>query len=72
MQFWNQNLAADLYGWEKELGEQELFSFEPADSSQGLVRIKLHKGSYVLVDPVTAKLRSGGSREQAAEFKVLF
>jgi hypothetical protein len=71
LQFWNQNLAADKYGWEKELGEQELFNFESSDSSEGLVRIKVHKGGYVFVDPATAELQSGGSREQAAEFKVL-
>jgi hypothetical protein len=72
LQFWNQNLAADRDGWEKELGEQELYSFEASEPLEGLVRIKAHKGGYIFVDPKTAKLQSGGSREQAAEFRVQF
>jgi len=72
LQFWNQNLAADRTEWEMELGEQELFNFESSKSLEGIVRIRLHKGGYIFVDPGTAKLQSGGSREQAAEFKVLF
>ncbi|HEV2326504.1 MAG TPA: hypothetical protein VGS10_21375 [Terracidiphilus sp.] len=72
LQFWNQDLAADPYVWEKELGEQELFSFEASDTSEKLVKIKAHKGGYIFVNPKTAKLQNGGSREQAAEFKVLF
>ena len=72
LQFWNQNLAADRYGWEKELGDQELFSFEASNPSEGIFRIKARKGGYVLVDPNTARLQSRGSREQAAEFKMLF
>lgn len=72
LQFWNQNLAADATGWEKELGEQEVFSFEASDRSEGPVRIKSHNRGYIFVDPKTAKLQNGGSREQAAEFKVVF
>lgn len=72
LQFWNQNLAADRYGWEKELGEQEVFSFEASGRPEGLVWIKSHSGGYIFVDPKTAKLRTGGSREQAAEFKIVF
>jgi hypothetical protein len=72
LQFWNQNLAADAVGWEKELGEQDLFSFEASDPAEGLVRIKDHKGGYVFVDSGTAQLQSGGSPAQAAEFKVSF
>jgi hypothetical protein len=73
LQFWNQDLAADGHpGWERELGEQELFTFEATDPHGGLVRIKAHNGAYVFVDPKTARLQSGGSREQAPEFKVLF
>lgn len=67
LQFWNQDLAS--YG---HPGEQELFSFEASSPSEGLFRIKVRKGGFVFVDPKTAKLQSGGSREQAAEFKVLF
>jgi hypothetical protein len=72
LQFWNQNLAADAYVWEKELGEQELFTFEAADRSEGLVRIKAHRGDYITVDPKTSKLQNGGSLTKAAEFKVVF
>lgn len=72
LQFWNQNLAADGIGWQKELGDQEIFSFETPDPSQGLVRIKVHNGGYIFVDPNTAQLQSGGSQDQAAEFRVLF
>jgi hypothetical protein len=67
LQFWNQDFAS--YGYP---GERELFSFEASNPSEGLFRIKVHKGGFVFVDPKTAKLQSGGSREQAAEFKVLF
>ncbi len=69
LQFWNQNLGADRSGWQKELGDQEIFHVEGADSSGGTVRIKLHTGGYVVVDPRTGKLQGGGSKEQAAEFK---
>lgn len=69
LQFWNQNLGADRYGWQKELGDQEIFNVEAADPSTGTVRIKLHAGSYIVVDPKTGKLEGGGSQEQAAEFK---
>jgi hypothetical protein len=72
LQFWNQNLASDGPQWERELGEEELFTFEVSDISGGLVRIKNHKEGFVFVDPKTAQLRSGGTREQAAEFAVLF
>jgi hypothetical protein len=72
LQFWNQDLAADRYGWEKELGERELFTFEAVDPSQGLVRIKARKGDYITIDPKTAKLQNGGSEKQAAAFRVLF
>jgi len=71
LQFWNQDLAADRYGWEGELGEQELFSFEAVDPSQGLVRIKTHKGDYITVDPRTGKLQGGGSKKRAAVFRAL-
>jgi len=69
LQFWNQNLGADRSGWQKELGDQEIFNVEAADSSGGTVRIKLHAGGYIVVDPKTRKLQGGGSKEQAAEFK---
>ena len=73
LQFWNQDLAADGYpGWDKELGDQELFSFEASNKLDGRVRIKALKGGYIFVDPKTAKLQSGGSQEQAAEFRVTF
>jgi len=72
LQFWNQNLAADVVGWQKELGDEARFSFETSNPSEGLVRIKANDGGYVFFDLNTAQLRSGGSREQAAEFKVLF
>ena len=72
LRFWNQDLAADQYGWEKELGEQDTFSFEAAGPSLGLVRIKARKGGYLFVDPKTLKLQNGGNEKQAAEFRVLF
>jgi hypothetical protein len=72
LQFWNQNLAADGLGWEKELGNQELFTFEISDTSEGLVKIKNHNDGFIFVDPNSGRLRSGGSREQAAEFHVIF
>lgn len=72
LEFWNQDLAADRDGWEKELGEEELFSFEAADPLGGLVRIKARVGGYIFVDGETAQLKGGGNREQAAEFRVLF
>ena len=72
LQFWNQDLAADKFGWEQELGNQELFTFEGVDLPKGLVRIKARKGGYIFVDPKTAKLQGGGSQKQAAEFRVLF
>jgi hypothetical protein len=69
LQFWNQNLGADRSGWQKELGNQEIFNIEAANSSGGTVRIKLHTDGYIVVDPKTGKLQGGGSKEQAAEFK---
>jgi hypothetical protein len=69
LQFWNQNLGADRSGWEKELGDQELFHVEAVNSSGETIRIRLHAGSYIVVDPKTGKLQGGGSQEQAAEFK---
>jgi hypothetical protein len=71
LQFWNQNLGADRSGWQKELGDQELFNVEAADPSGEAVRIKLHAGGYIVVDPKTGKLQGGGSKEQAAEFKAV-
>jgi hypothetical protein len=72
LRFWNEDLAADRDGWEKELGEQEIFSFEAVDPSEGLVRVKARNRGYIFVDPKTAKLQNGGSQKQAAEFRVLF
>jgi hypothetical protein len=72
LQFWNQDLAADQYGWERELGDHEVFTFEAADLSEGLVLIKARSGGYIVVDPKTSKLQGGGTQKQAAEFRVLF
>ncbi len=72
LQFWNQDLAADRYGWELELGEEELFSIEAIDSSRGLVRVKAQKGGYIFVDPDTAQLQVGKDEAQAAEFQMQF
>ena len=72
LQFWNQDLAADRYGWELELGEEELFSIEVIDSSKELVRVKAQKGGYIFVDPKTAQLQVGANQAQAAEFQMLF
>jgi hypothetical protein len=66
LQFWNEDFSS--YGFP---GKQELFDLEASESS-GLFRIKVHTGGFVFVDPSTAKLESGASREQATEFKVLF
>ena len=71
LQFWNQNLGADRSGWQKELGDQELFNIEAADPSGETILIKLHAGGYLVVDPKTGKLQGGGSKEQAAEFKAV-
>ena len=71
LQFWNQDLAADLAGWDKEVGKQSSFNFEAVEQSDGLVLIRNIEG-YIFVDPKTSKLQNGGNREQASEFKVLF
>jgi hypothetical protein len=70
LQFWNQNLAADQSGWEKELGDEELFSFELSGPSSDKVRMKDHQGGYIFVDPQTAQLEAGGTQAQAAEFRL--
>ena len=72
LQFWNQDLAADATDWRRELGEQELFTFEASDVSEAIVRIKSHKDGFLVVDPTTGHLQTGGRREEAAEFRVLF
>jgi len=71
LQFWNDDLAADRE-WQQELGEQELFSLEVSDPSQGLVRIKTYNNSYIFAGPDTGKLQAGATRDQAGEFKLLF